>query len=85
MFLQYPLYYHPILKPGISGRKNDQILKCFSSDYANSPNREIVEMMGPIRKVQPFFEILLDNFQRVYNPTEYLSFEVSATSWSSSI
>jgi hypothetical protein len=32
MFSQNPLYYHPVFSHIMSGRRFDQILKCFSSD-----------------------------------------------------
>lgn len=37
MFSQNPLYYHPIFSHVMSGRRFDQILKCFSSEYTDRP------------------------------------------------
>lgn len=62
MFSQNPLYYHPVFSHIMSGRRFDQILKCFSSEYTN--RNEIVEIMGPMKKIRPFFDILLKNFQK---------------------
>jgi len=77
MFSQNPLYYHPIFSHVMSGRIFDQILKCFSSEYTNRPNNEIAEIIGPMKKIQPFFDILLKNFQKAYSPTEHLSIDES--------
>lgn len=77
MFSQNPLYYHPIFSHIMSGRRFDQTLKCFSSEYTNRPNNEIVEIIGPMKKIQSFFDILLKNFQKEYSPTEHLSIDKS--------
>jgi len=77
MFSQNPLYYHPIFSHIMSGKRFNQILNCFSSEYTNRSNNEIDEIMGPMKKIQPFFDILLKNFQKAYSPTEHLSIDES--------
>lgn len=76
-YSRYVFAKSSILPPNFFGRRFDQIFKCFNSKYANSPNNEIVEILGPMRKVQPSFDMLLENFLRAYSPTECLSLDES--------
>jgi len=56
MFSQNQLYYHPIFNHTMSGRRFDQILNCFSVQYTDCYNNEVI---GPMMKVQPLFDTLI--------------------------
>lgn len=51
MFSQNPLHYHQIFSHIIWGRRFGRILNCFSSEYANRSNNEVIEIMGPMKKI----------------------------------
>ncbi|CAI6350546.1 unnamed protein product [Macrosiphum euphorbiae] len=74
MFSQNPLYYHPVFNHIMSGRRFDQILNCFSVQYTDRYNNEVI---GPMMKVQPLFDTLIQNFQTAFIPTEHLSIDES--------
>lgn len=62
MFSKNPLYYHLNFSHIMLGRRFDQILKCFSSEYANHSNNEVVEIIRPMEKIQHLFDILIKKF-----------------------
>ncbi|XP_025421253.1 piggyBac transposable element-derived protein 4-like [Sipha flava] len=75
MFSNNPLYYYPIISKTMSGRRFEKILRCFSVEYCdqsteNDPN-------DPLKKIQPLFNSLLNNFRKAYTPYEALSLDES--------
>lgn len=74
MFSQNPLYYHPVFNHIMSGRRFDKILNFFSVQYTDRYNNEVI---GPMMKVQPLFDTLIQNFQTAFIPTEHLSIDES--------
>lgn len=73
MFSDNPLYYHPIARYVMSGRRFEKILRLFSVEYANDIN----PLVGPMKKIYPIFDMLIQNFQNLYFPDENLSLDES--------
>jgi len=76
MFSYNPLYYHPIISRTMSGRRFEQILRCFSVEY-NDPDKVNSTKYDPIKKIEPIFKKLINNFQLAYIPYECLSLDES--------
>jgi len=72
MFSDNPLYYHPIVRHIMSGRRFEQLLRCFSVEYASDN-----PLVGPMKKVYPVFDMLIQKFQSLYFPDENLSLDES--------
>lgn len=73
MFSNNPLYYHPIAGHIMSGRRFEKLCRCFSVEYANDTN----PLVGPMKKLYPVFDMLIQNFQKSYFPDENLSLDES--------
>ncbi|CAI6347078.1 unnamed protein product [Macrosiphum euphorbiae] len=72
MFSDNPLYYHPIVRHIMSGRRFEQLLRFFSVQYAvDNP------LVGPMKKIYPIFDMLIQKFQSLYFPHENLSLDES--------
>lgn len=75
MFSYNPLYYHPIVPRTMSGRRFEQILRCFSVEYCDQENESTSN--DALEKISPIFKMLLNNFQLAYIPYESLSLDES--------
>ncbi|KAL4082669.1 hypothetical protein QTP88_029730 [Uroleucon formosanum] len=75
MFSYNPLYYHPIIPRTMSGRRFEQILRCFSVEYYET--EKVNSKNDPIKKIEPIFKKLINNFQLAYIPYECLSLDES--------
>lgn len=73
MFSNNPLYYHPIAGHIMSGRRFEKLCRWFSVEYANDTN----PLVGPMNKLYPVFDLLIQNFQKSYSPEENLSLDES--------
>lgn len=71
MFSTDPLYYAPIFHHTLSGRRYEEMLRCFSCCYALE-----VDISDKLHKVNPLLEKLLLNFRSAYYP-EQLSLDES--------
>lgn len=72
-FSNNPLYYYPIAKKIMSGRRFEQLLNCFSVEYSE----KIVVADGPMKKIEPVYTMLIDNFQKAFYPHIELSLDES--------
>jgi hypothetical protein len=75
MFSNNPLYYHPIISKTMSCRCFEKILRCFSVEYCDQSIEK--DASGPLKKIQPLFDSLLNNFRQAYTPYEALSLDES--------
>lgn len=57
----------------MSGRRFEQILNCFSVEYSE----KIVLAKGPMKKLEPVYTMLIDNFQNAFYPHVELSLDES--------
>lgn len=73
MFSDNPLYYHPIARQIMSGRRFEKLLRCFSVEFADNTNSLVRQM----KKNYPGFDLLIQNFQKSYFPDESLSLDES--------
>lgn len=71
-FSNNPLYY-PIAKKIMSGRRFEQLLNCFSVEYSE----KIVVAEGPMKKLEPVYTMLINNFQNAFYPHIELSLDES--------
>jgi len=72
MFSDNPLYYHPIVRHIMLGRRFEQLLRCFIVEYeSDNP------LVGPMKKVYPVFDMLIQKFRSLYFPDENLSLDES--------
>jgi len=72
-FSNNPLYYYPIAKKIMSGRRFEQLLNCFSVEYSE----KMVVAEGPMKKLEPVYTMLIDNFQNAFYPHIELSLDES--------
>jgi hypothetical protein len=72
-FSNNPLYGNPLIISTMSGRRFEQILNCFSAEYSGI---EVCDD-GPIRKINPVYKLLIENFQKAYYPDINLSLDES--------
>lgn len=72
-FSNNPLYYYPIAKKIMSGRRFEQLLNCFSVEYSE----KIVVAEGPMKKLEPVYTMLINNFQNAFYPHIELSLDES--------
>lgn len=56
MFSNNPLYYHPIVPRKMSGRRFEQILRCFSVEYYDQERINISS--NPLQKLIRFLKLL---------------------------
>jgi len=68
MFSDNPLYYHPIVRNIMSGRRFEKLLRFFSVEYAGDN-----PLVDPMKKIYPVFDMLIQKFQSLYFPDENLS------------
>jgi len=73
-FSNNPLYYYPIAKQIMSGRRFEQLLNSFSVEYAD---QNIVSADGPMKKLEPVYTMLINNFQNAFYPHIELSLDES--------
>ncbi|XP_008189696.1 piggyBac transposable element-derived protein 3-like [Acyrthosiphon pisum] len=57
----------------MSGRRFEQLLNSFSVEYAD----KIVSADGPMKKLEPMYTMLIDNFQNAFYPRIELSLDES--------
>lgn len=57
----------------MSGWRFKQLLSCFSVEYSGIPVTDI----GPMKKVNPLFKLLVNNFNKAFQPDEALSLDES--------
>lgn len=72
LFSMNPLYYAPVFHYTLSGRRFEDILRCFSCAYSQQINKS-----DRLNKVRPLLNILLLNFRNAYYPAEQLSLDES--------
>jgi len=72
-FSNNPLYSHPLIKKTMSGRRFEQLLNCFSVEYSGL---EVCDD-GPMRKINPVYTLLIQNFQKAIYPDISLSLDES--------
>ena len=70
LFSYDPLYYHPVFSYVMSGRRYEQLLRCF-----NCTNEK--DNTDRLNKVSELLKILLRNYQSAYSPEEALSLDES--------
>ncbi|KAJ8933042.1 hypothetical protein NQ314_014282 [Rhamnusium bicolor] len=70
MFSMDPLYYCPVFHYTMSGRRFEQLLRCFSCSYGQA-----VDPRDKLNKISPLLNRLLLNFRLTYYPSEGLSLE----------
>ena len=63
------LHYHPAFPSQMSGRRFEQILRCFCVEEENSND--------PLRKIKIFLDLLIQKFANAYSPNEALSLDES--------
>lgn len=70
LFSYDPLYYHPVFSYVMSGRRYEQLLRCFNctNDRDNTDR---------LNKISELLKILLGNYQSAYTPEEALSLDES--------
>lgn len=73
LFSLDPLNYHPIFPYTMSGRRFEQILRCFSV-HANNP---ITGNADKLQKVRELINMCNRNFQAAYSPSKELSLDES--------
>lgn len=61
-FSNNPLYHYPIVKKIKSGRRFEQLLNSFSVEYSE---KEVVAK-GPMKKIEPVYTMLINNFQNAF-------------------
>lgn len=72
MFSMDPLYYAPIFHYKISGRRFEEMLRCFSCCYGQD-----IDPTDKLNKVTPLLNKLLMHFRNAYHPNEELSLDES--------
>lgn len=70
LFSYDPLYYHPIFSHVFSGRRFEQLLRCFNCTNAR-------ESTDRLNKVSKLLKMLIENYQNAYSPEEALSLDES--------
>lgn len=68
-----PLNYHPIFSTTMSGRRFEQLLRCFSVHSCN----QILEGNDRLQKIRVLLNICLRNFQEAYTPGKELALDES--------
>nr|CAI5847847.1 unnamed protein product [Callosobruchus analis] len=68
-FSHDPVYYHPFFSRSMSGRRYEQIVRCFCCYEKVTQDK--------LYKISPLLERLLKNFQDAYAPEEHLSLDES--------
>lgn len=59
----------------MSGRRFEKILRCFSIEYFHQGQEHFSN--GPLKKIEPIFKVLMNNFQLAYVLYEQLSLDES--------
>lgn len=72
MFSMDPLYYSPIFHHTLSGRRFEEMLRCFSCCYGRE-----VDLADRLNKVSCLMNKLLSNFRNAFYPPEQLSLDES--------
>ncbi|KAJ8930820.1 hypothetical protein NQ314_016352 [Rhamnusium bicolor] len=72
MFSMDPLYYCPVFHYTMSGRRFEQLLRCFSCSSGQA-----VDPRDKLNKISPLLNILLINFRFTYYPSEDVSLDES--------
>lgn len=72
-FSNNPLYSHPLIKRTMLRRRFEQLLNCFSVEYSGL---EVCDD-GPMRKINPVYTLLIQNFQKDIYPDINLSLDES--------
>lgn len=70
LFSKDPLYYHPIFGATMSGRRFEQILRCFSCQITESSEDKLT-------KIRPLVDMIRDSFQKAFSPKQNLSLDES--------
>ncbi|XP_044745115.1 piggyBac transposable element-derived protein 4 [Coccinella septempunctata] len=71
LFTYDPLYYHPIFLHILSGRRFEQILRCFNAVP------EVFDTQDRLHKVRSIMDLVIQNSNSVYSPCEKLSLDES--------
>lgn len=72
LFSLDPVNYHPIFRSTMSGRRFEQILRCFSAhSKQEAPNND------RLQKVRQLLDLCIKNFQSSYHPPKQLSLDES--------
>lgn len=72
MFSMDPLYYRPIMHHTLSGRRFEELLRCFSCSHG-----QIQNPIDKLKKVRPLLDKLLSNYRSAIVPSESLSLDES--------
>lgn len=70
LFSYDPLYYHPVFANAMSGRRFEQLLRCFNCNNDG-------ENTDRLNKISDLLKILIKNYQNAYTPKEALSLDES--------
>lgn len=70
LFSKDPLYYHPIFGATMSGRRFEQILRCFSCELVEDTEDKLT-------KVRPLVDMMRKSFQEAFSPKKNLSLDES--------
>ncbi|XP_036319946.1 piggyBac transposable element-derived protein 4-like [Rhagoletis pomonella] len=70
LFSSDPLYYHPVFRHSMTGRRFEQLIRCLSCSAESGDETKL-------RKIQPLLNLFLQSFQSALYPGEYLSLDES--------
>lgn len=70
LFSKDPLYYHPIFGATMSGRRFEQILRCFSCELTKNTEDKLT-------KIRPLVDMIRESFQKAFSPKKNLSLDES--------
>lgn len=73
MFSKNVLYYQPIFGAVMSGRRFQQILRCFRCHASHEQDNQA----GKLEKVMPLLHLVLKNFEKTFTPGKDLSLDES--------
>lgn len=70
LFSNDPLYYHPIFWYTMTGRRFEQLLRCFSCSTEEGDETKL-------RKIQPLMKLFVESFQKANYPKEHIALNES--------
>lgn len=70
LFSRDPLYYHPVFRHTMTGRRFEQLIRCLSCSAESGDETKL-------RKIKPLLNLFLQSFQSALYPEEYLSLDES--------
>ena len=73
LFSDNPLYYSPIFAYTMSGRRFQQLLRCFNGHFTG----HVDSSTRKVNKIYPIIQPIIDNFQAAYSPSKALSLDES--------